>query len=146
MLYVLGVSMSAEKDRLLAEYDTLTVERERVNEKLKAIDTRRNELRDILFGEPKPQTPEETPNKKTRRQRRPLSVWERLKRTPPPALVSVVELVRERGQVRNQDVAEALNLSIEKASLRLSRAVRLNFLRRVAHGLYEIEPLSSMVG
>jgi hypothetical protein len=120
--------------QLLAEYDGLTVKQAKLEAELEAIKLRRDQLRAVLLGGSTVRTPKKNDE-------RPLSALQRLTRQPPKALKGVIEIARELGRVTNQQVAEKLNIPIETASLRLSRATREGFLTRVAQGVYEVDDM-----
>lgn len=122
--------------KVLAEYDALTIEQAKLREKLAAIEARREELRTILFGQPASEG-----KAKADKPVKVSTVWDRIKREPPKALAGVVEVVTKLGRAKNAQVAQALGITIEAASLRLSRAVKEGYLRRVAQGVYEADSL-----
>lgn len=57
---------------------------------------------------------------------------------PPLALRAAINLVRQLGTASNKQVAEKLGLPLPAASLRLSRAAREGWIRRVSQGIYEV--------
>lgn len=131
----------------LAEYDALLIREQKLLEELEAIRARRAELRRVLIGDAAVGTP---PTHETRDEKnksvKSLSSWERLGRKPTLAIGAVVDFVKARGKATNGEVATALGISIQLASLRLSVATKQKWLRRVSQGVYEIDPLGgSMV-
>jgi hypothetical protein len=135
----------------LAEYETLTLKSAKMSEELRIVEARRDELRRRIIGN-ETVSPVVTvkPVKRDRknRKRKPvqaLTAWERINRTPTLAINAVVEVVKMLGRATNQQVASALNMSVETASLRLSTAARQGWLRRVAQGVYEVAPLGGVM-
>jgi transcriptional regulator with XRE-family HTH domain len=144
--YELGVSMMTDP-KVLAEYEDLIGQRARHQDKLAQIDLRLDELRSIILGQdvaPEKSPTPEVEQSPVRPAKKGPSHWERLaamRRGPPKSLAPVVAVVKTKGRVKNAEVAETLGITIEVATLKLSRAVKQGYLRRVAQGTYEVEPL-----
>ncbi len=115
------------KATLIDEYDALTIRETELAAELERVRTRRQQLRETLFGE-----------RKSKPDTRP-TVWQRLGKEPPLALEKVIEVVERLGRATNAEIAKELGIPVQTASLRLSRAVKEGFLRRVAQGTYVLE-------
>jgi len=132
--------------KLLAEYEALTVKATKLQGELEEVEHRREEIRKMLLGAT-PEVVQAFHEAKLVKDnaKKGLSAWERLRREPPEGIKSTVAVVKELGRATNKQVAEKLDIPTSAASLRLSRAARDGWLRRVAHGYYEVEPLAGVM-